>query len=104
MEVKYGDKIGRIIRTWFETNGRENYWKLEKGRVTSIIINSKGKRAKTDYFRTLDAKEIEFNTNWMLETKNLILPGEYFVLTDELQERVTKWIEKENKKNENKQV
>ena len=51
---------------------------------------------KADHFYTLDADEIEANTKWMLEAERLILTHEPFILTDELRERVTKWIEREN--------
>lgn len=97
MEVRRGDTIGYIQKILFNMkDDRTNYWKLDEGKVKSITINSRGRRVKADHFYTLDAEEIEFNTNWMLENDRLILTGEPFILTDELRARVEKWIEREN--------
>ena len=97
MNVKVGDSIGLIIKVLFNMkDNRENYWKLSEGKVKSITINSKGRRVKADHFYTLDAEEIEENTRWLLETDNLILTSEPFILTDELRKRVDGWIEREN--------
>lgn len=97
MEVRRGDTIGIIQKVLFNMkNDRTNYWKLSEGKVKSITINSRGRRVKADHFYTLDAEEIEHNTNWMLENDRLILTREPFILTDELRARVEKWIEKEN--------
>lgn len=97
MEVRRGDTIGLIQKVLFNMkNDRTNYWKLSEGKVKSIIINSRGRRVKADHFYTLDAEEIEFNTNWMIENDRLILTREPFILTDELRTRVEKWIEREN--------
>ena len=97
MTVKVGDTIGLIQMGLFNMrDNRENYWKLSEGKVKSITINSKGRRVKADHFYTLDAEEIELNTKWMLENERLILTREPFILTDELRQRVEKWIGKEN--------
>ena len=97
VKVKVGDSIGLINKVLFNMkDDRTNYWKLSEGKVKSITINSKGRRVKADHFYTLDADEIESNTKWMVETQGLILITEPFILTDELRERVTMWIEKEN--------
>lgn len=97
MTVKIGDTIGLISKVLFNMrDNRENYWKLSEGKVKSITINSKGRRVKADHFYTLDAEEIELNTKWMLENERLILTREPFILTDELRQRVEKWIGKEN--------
>lgn len=97
MEVRRGDTIGFIQKVLFSMrDGRTNYWKLHWGKVKSITINSRGRRVKADHFYTLDAEEIEHNTNWMLENDRLILTREPFILTDELRVRVEKWIEREN--------
>lgn len=97
MTVKIGDTIGLISKVLFNMrDNRENYWKLSEGKVKSITINSKGRRVKADHFYTLDAEEIELNTKWMLENERLILTSEPFILTDELRQRVEKWIGKEN--------
>ena len=95
-KVKVGDMIGIIRKVLFDMQGRENYWKLTEGKVKFITINSKGRRVKADHYYTLDAEDIEFNTHYMEETKQLILTHEPFILTDELRERVTRWIEREN--------
>lgn len=97
MAVHVGDAIGLINKVLFNMkDNRENYWKLSEGKVKSITLNSKGRRVKADHFYTLDAEEIEHNTNWMLENDRLILTREPFILTDELRARVEKWIESEN--------
>lgn len=97
MTVKVGDTIGLISKVLFNMrDNRENYWKLSEGKVKSITINSKGRRVKADHFYTLDAEEIELNTKWMLENERLILTSEPFILTDELRQRVEKWIGREN--------
>lgn len=97
MDVHVGDAIGLINKVLFNMkDNRENYWKLSEGKVKSITLNSKGRRVKADHFYTLDAEEIEHNTNWMLENDRLILTREPFILTDELRARVEKWIEREN--------
>lgn len=96
--VKLGDSIGLIQKVLWCNDGRENYWKLSEGKVKSINLNSKGRRVKADHFYTLGAQEIEENTEWMLEDKNIILVAEPFILTDELRERVNHWIERENRR------
>ena len=97
MEVRRGDTIGLIQKVLFNMkDNRTNYWKLSEGKVKSITINSRGRRVKADHFYTLDAEEIEHNTNWMLENDRLILTREPFILTDELRARVEKWIAREN--------
>ena len=97
MEVRHGDTIGYIQKILFNMkDDRTNYWKLSEGKVKSITINSRGRRVKADHFYTLNAEEIEHNTNWMLENDRLILTREPFILTDELRARVEKWIEREN--------
>lgn len=97
MDVHVGDAIGLINKVLFNMkDNRENYWKLSEGKVKSITLNSKGRRVKADHFYTLDAEEIERNTNWMLENDRLILTREPFILTDELRARVEKWIERKN--------
>jgi len=97
VNVKVGDSIGLINKVLFNIkDNRQNYWKLSEGKVKSITINTKGRRVKADHFYTLDAEEIENNTKWMLEDDRLILTHEPFILTDELRERVTNWIEREN--------
>ena len=97
MEVRRGDTIGLIQKVLFNMkDDRTNYWKLSEGKIKSITINSRGRRVKADHFYTLDAEEIEHNTNWMLENDRLILTREPFILTDELRARVERWIEREN--------
>ena len=98
MQVKIGDIIGELVHVSFDMKGNENYWKLAEGKVKSITINTKGFRVKADHFYTLDADEIETNTTWMTKVPNLVLTLEPFILTDELRERVTKWIEQTNAK------
>ena len=100
LTVKLGDTIGMINKVLFNMkDDRTNYWKLSEGKVKSITLNRKGRRVKADHFYTLDADEIESNTKWMLDTERLILTCEPFILTDELRERVTRWIEDENRRN-----
>lgn len=97
VHVHVGDTIGLIIKVLFNMkDNRENYWKLTEGKVKSITLNSKGRRVKADHFYTLDAEEIESNTNWMLESDRLILTREPFILTDNLRARIERWIEREN--------
>ena len=97
MEVRRGDTIGFIQKVLFNMkDDRTNYWKLSEGKVKSITINSRGRRVKADHFYTLDAEEIEHNTNWMLENDRIILTREPFIMTDELRARVERWIEREN--------
>lgn len=72
MTVHIGDTIGLINKVIFNMkDNRENYWKLSEGKVKSITVNSKGRRVKADHFYTLDAEEVENNTNWMLENDRL---------------------------------
>lgn len=97
MQIKIGDTIGLISKVKFNMrDNRENYWDLTEGKVKSITINSKGRRVKAEHYYTMDAYDIETNTQWMLESDRLILTCEPFILTDELRQRVEKWIEKEN--------
>jgi hypothetical protein len=97
MQIKIGDTIGLINKVKFNMrDNRENYWDLTEGKVKSITINSKGRRVKAEHYYTMDAYDIETNTQWMLESDRLILTGEPFVLTDELRKRVERWIEREN--------
>lgn len=97
--VKVGDTIGLVIKVLFNMHDdRTNYWQLDEGKVKSITINSKGRRVKAEHFRTLDADEIEANTKWMEGTERLILTCEPFILTDELRQRVERWIARENEK------
>lgn len=101
LKVKVGDTIGLISKVLFNMkDNRENYWKLNEGKAKSITENSKGRRVKADHFYTLDAEEIELNTKWMIEAERLILTREPFILTDELRERVNRWIEQENNSDE----
>ncbi len=95
--VKIGDAIGLVNKVLFNMkDNRENYWKLSEGKVKSITINSRGRRVKADHFYTMDAEEIEFNTEWMLGNERLILIREPFILTDSIRKRVAGWIEREN--------
>lgn len=97
VNVKIGDSIGLINKVLFNMkDNRENYWILSEGKVKSITINSKGRRVKADHFYTLDAEEIEFNTEWMVENECLILTCEPFILTDAIRKRVDDWIKREN--------
>ena len=102
VSVKLGDTIGLINKVLFNMkDDRTNYWKLSEGKVKSITLNRKGRRVKADHFYTLDADEIESNTKWMLEAERLILTCEPFILTDELRERVNRWMESENSQSAN---
>lgn len=94
--VKLGDTIGLVTKILFDGKGRENYWKLDEGKVKSITLNKKGRRVKAEHFYTLDAEEIEFNTNWMIKAQNIIVTHEPFILTDELRQRVENWINRQN--------
>ena len=97
MNVQLGDTIGLVNKVLFNMkDDRTNYWKLSEGKVKSITLNRKGRRVKADHFYTLDAEEIEANTNWMLEYDRVIVTCEPFILTDELRKRVETWIEREN--------
>lgn len=96
-KVRVGDTIGLISKVLFNMkDDRTNYWRLDEGKVKSITENSKGRRVKAAHFYTLDAEEIELNTKWMIEAKRLILTREPFILTDDLRERVNRWIVQEN--------
>lgn len=95
-QVIVGSKIGLIQKILFDGKGRKNYWKLTEGKVKSITVNSKGRRVKAEHFYTLDAYDIEFNTKWMLDGDGIVLVCEPFILTDELRERVERWINHEN--------
>lgn len=94
--VKLDDTIGLVTKILFDGKGRENYWKLDEGKVKSITLNKRGRRVKAEHFYTLDAEEIEFNTNWMKEVEHLIVTHEPFILTDELRRRVENWINWQN--------
>ena len=100
-QVQIGDTIGLVNKVLFNMkDDRTNYWQLTEGKVKSITINKKGRRVKADHFYTLDAEEIEFNTHWMEQTNGLVTVTEPFILTDELRERVNRWIEQENQDDE----
>ena len=94
--VKLGDTIGLVTKILFDGKGRENYWKLDEGKVKAITLNKKGRRVKAEHFYTLDAEEIESNTDWMLKAQNIIVTCEPFILTDELRQRVENWIKWRN--------
>lgn len=96
MTVKVGDTIGLVQKVLYDNKGRENYWKLTTGKVKSITINSKGRRVKAEHFYTLGAEEIEMNTQWLQESTTIMLTCEPFILTDELLERATTWIDRKN--------
>ena len=92
--VKVGDVIGEVVHILSGPLG-EDYYKLAEGKVTSITVNSKGRKVKAKHFYTLDANEIESNTEWLLEIRG-VLVGEPFILLDELRNRVETWIKKTN--------
>ena len=99
LEIKIGDTIGLVYKVLFNMrDDRTNYWTLSEGKVKSITLNRKGRRIKADHFYTLDAREVEENTQWMLESERLILTGEPIILTEEIRQRVEAWIERENAK------
>ena len=91
--MQIGDTIGIILKCL--RNG-EAYWKLAEGKIKTITLNSKGRRVKADHFYTLDADEVEENTQWLMNTPALILVGEPFLLNDDLRKRVETWIERNN--------
>ena len=92
--VKVGDVIGDVVHVLSGPLG-EDYYRLCEGKVTSITVNSRGRKVKAKHFYTLDADEIEFNTEWMLKTR-VILVSEPFILLDELRDRVEAWIKNTN--------
>lgn len=99
LEIKIGDTIGIVNKVLFNMrDDRTNYWDLSEGKVKSITLNRKGRRIKADHFYTLDAREVEENTQWMLESERLILTGEPIILTEAIRQRVEAWIERENAK------
>ncbi len=91
--MQIGDTIGIILKC--SRNG-EAYWKLAEGKIKSITFNSKGRRVKADHFYTLDADEVEENTQWLMNTPALILVSEPFLLNNDLRKRVETWIERNN--------
>lgn len=101
-DIKVGDSIGIIVET---IRGDTKQWALREGKVKSVTINSRGQHIKADGFRPFHENEgaiddLKFNTEWLLETPSLILVHEPFIMTDELRERVTQWIEDTNKRGE----
>jgi len=96
--MQVGDSIGIILKCL--RNG-EAYWKLAEGKIKSITFNSKGRRVKADHFYTLDADEVEENTQWLMESPALILVSEPFLLNDDLRKRVETWIEENNRRAKN---
>lgn len=85
--VKIGDMIGMIIK-FLEPKKYE----LMESCVTSIRETKKCiKVYAPKCFHPLDLSEIESNTNWMNENKNLILVREPVLMSEELRERMQCW-------------
>lgn len=89
------DRIG-YIRRQEHPDGTASF-KFIEAKIKSVRIGQKGTSVYSDKFRSLDAEEIELNTEIMSGNSKIILVGEPFVTNDELTERLKKVVDNWNK-------
>lgn len=87
IKVNVGDRIGMIIKFLDPKK-----YELREAEVESIKITKNGTKVYAPKcFRTIDLEEIEFNTSWIKQNKNLILTREPVLMDDELRDRMNNW-------------
>lgn len=87
IKVNVGDRIGMIIKFLDPKK-----YELREAEVKTIKITKNGAKVYAPKcFRPIDLEEIEFNTSWMKQNKNLILTREPVLMDDELRERMDGW-------------
>lgn len=60
--------------------------------MKSIRVTKNGVKVyEPKRFRPIELSEIESNTSWMKQNKNLILTKEPVLLDDEIRERINRW-------------
>lgn len=86
-KAKIGDSIGMIIKFLDPKK-----YELREAIVTSIRITKRGiKVYAPKCFRPILLDEIESNTSWMKQNKNIILVREPVLLDDEIRDRMNIW-------------
>lgn len=86
-------KIGYIQRIDLELNPHIAEKFRFKETSCTRRISSKSDRLYSKMFSPLDYEEVISNTELMKNNPSLILVTEPFILTDELRERVVRWVE-----------
>ena len=97
---KLGDTIGYLIKGQGPTEPAPT-WKLRETKVDRIALCKDGAHIHTKGLTVQLDEEIQSNTEWLLESPQLILVHEPFVLNDELRDRVEHWIQWVNSDPEN---
>lgn len=87
------DTIGYIRKILID--GKEQFEYIEAN-VKLVEIGKKKTKVFTDKFRPLDAKEIESNTEWLKESKTLVLITEPFITSPEITERCKRFVTRKN--------
>ena len=85
------DRIGYIRRS-VKADGTYTFKYIE-GKIRSIRVGKKKTSVYADRFYSLDADELESNTEIMNGKSDLILVGEPFITSDALSERLTKVVD-----------
>lgn len=87
IKVEVGNSVGMIIKFLDPPK-----YELRECKVTSIRITKQGTKVYAPKcFRPIFYDEIEFNTKWMNQNKNIVLVREPVLLNDEIRERMNRW-------------
>lgn len=88
--LKIGDSIGGIYKT--DKNGVEE-WFLCEDKINKIVENSKGRKyyVKSKFY-TLDADDVDNNTEDQEKAKGYIVVREVFGLNDITRPKAENWI------------
>lgn len=95
MMITSKDKIGYILRRT-TVDGKEHFNFIES-KIKSVRIGKTKTSVYSDKFYTLDAEDIEFNTEIMSNGNGLIIVNEPFITNDELSEHCRQVVEHWNK-------
>lgn len=86
IDLKVGDSVCCVTR---RTNSEE--FEVSSCQISSIRIGKTATKCYTRRFGSIDAKELLFNTNWLMECDRLILVQELFLDVNGLRERAEQW-------------
>ena len=92
--ITLNDTIGYVQK--FLVDGKEQFEYIEV-KIKSIRIGKRGTKVYTDKFHTLDAEEIESNTQWLKDAPSLVLIQEPFITNPEFAGRCKRNVEHWNK-------
>lgn len=84
------DKIGYIRRA--TVDGKEQF-KFIEAKIKSVRVGKKQTSVYTDKFNTLDAEEIELNTEMINKGRGIMLVNEPFITDDEFSECCRKTVD-----------